>query len=100
MVVNLVDREAVARTVSGYPVVRLRVFGSVLTDRFDSHSSDIDLLVEFSEDVADPFDSYFGLKEDLETLFGRQVDLVMTNAIRNPHFLAAVEKQAEEIYAR
>lgn len=96
----LLNPDAVAQAVSAYPVTRLRVFGSALTDRFKPDSSDIDFLVDFAEDVDDPFDSYFGLKEDLEALFGRPVDLVMTSAIRNPHFRSAVEQQAREIYAR
>ena len=96
----VLDRDAVRQAVSAYPVVRLRVFGSALTDRFDPDCSDIDLLVDFSDGLDDPFESYFGLKEDLETLFGRPVDLVMTDAIRNPYFLSAVEKQAKEVYAR
>lgn len=93
----VVDRDAVRRTVSAHPVARLRLFGSALTDRFDPESSDVDLLVDFSSGVEDPFESYFALKEDLEALFGRPVDLVMTEAIRNPLFLSAVEQQAEEI---
>lgn len=96
----VLGRDAVGRTVSAYPVVRLRVFGSALTDRFDPDFSDIDFLVDFSDGVDDPFESYFGLKEDLDLLFGRPVDLVMTEAIRDPHFLSVVEKLAEEIYVR
>lgn len=95
----VLDRDAVAKIAESYAVKRLRVFGSVLTDRFDSKTSDIDLLVEFTDQAEDPFGAYFGLKEDLERLFGRSVDLVMTNAIRNPFFLSAVEDQAEELYA-
>ena len=31
-------------------------------------------------------DAYFGLKEGLEALLGRHVDLVMPSALRNPYF--------------
>jgi hypothetical protein len=38
-------------------------------------------------DPPELFDSYFGLKEDLEGLFGRRVDLVMEGAVgRNTYF--------------
>ncbi|HAS31475.1 MAG: DNA polymerase subunit beta [Microbacterium sp.] len=78
---------------------RFRVFGSAVEDRFDAERSDVDLLMEFMPDVQDPFDAYFGLKEDLEKLFARRVDLVMTKALRNPYFEAAATANAEELYA-
>jgi predicted nucleotidyltransferase len=80
-------------------VRRIRVFGSAVEDRFDDERSDVDLLVEFMPDVQDPFDAYFGLKEDLEKLFARRVDLVMAEAVRNPYFKAAATANAEDLYA-
>ena len=75
------------------------MFGSAVEDRFDAERSDVDLLMEFMPDVQDPFDAYFGLKEDLEKLFARRVDLVMTKALRNPYFEATATANAEELYA-
>jgi len=43
-------------------------------------------------------DSYFGLLENLESLFGRRVDLVEASAIRNPYFREAVEKTKRPLY--
>lgn len=94
----LVDRDAVARVCREHGVRRIRVFGSATSDRFDE-ASDVDLLVEFQPDLADVFDAYFGLKEDLEALFGRRVDLVMADAVRNPYFEASATANAEELYA-
>ncbi len=93
------DRAAIARICHAHGVSKLSVFGSAVTERFDSLSSDIDLLVEFVPGSSDAFESYFGLKEDLEALLGRQVDLVMSSAVLNPHFAASVAQGAEEIYA-
>ncbi|MFT4305696.1 MAG: DNA polymerase subunit beta [Microbacterium sp.] len=59
----------------------------------------MDLLVEFQPGLADPFDACFGLKEDLETLFDRGVDLVMADAVRNPYVEASAAASAEELYA-
>lgn len=70
-------------------VRRLELFGSATSDR-DS-IGDLDFLVEF--EALDPdshADAYFGLLENLEQLFGRSVDLVMTSAITNPYFLMEV----------
>jgi uncharacterized protein len=95
----VVDREEVARVCRSRRVKHMRVFGSATGDRFDVARSDVDLLVEFEPDVVDMFEAYFGLKEDLEVLFARPVDLVMADAVRNPYFRAGVLANAEELYA-
>lgn len=93
------DAEALVRICRARGVKRLRIFGSAISERFDDDRSDVDLLVEFNADVGDPFDAYFGLREDLEQLFGRSIDLVMTAALRNPYFEASAVAKAEELYA-
>lgn len=95
----VMDREAVSDLCRRFGVHRLSVFGSAMTDRFDETRSDVDFLVEFADDPAARFDAYFGLKEALEALLGRPVDLVMPSALENPYFAASVEANAEELYA-
>lgn len=95
----VIDRDEIARVCRSRGVRHMRVFGSATGDRFDESRSDVDLLVEFKPDVADLFDAYFGLKEDLERVFGRAVDLVMADAVRNPYFQAGALATAEELYA-
>jgi predicted nucleotidyltransferase len=80
-------------------VRRLRAFGSVLTDHFGVNDSDLDSLVEFEPGLEHPFDDYFGLHEELESLLGRRVDLVMAEAVRNPNFAASVFDSALDVYA-
>ncbi|HAS32269.1 MAG TPA: hypothetical protein DEA59_04885 [Microbacterium sp.] len=94
-----VDRDAIAAVCRARGVRRMRVFGSAVAERFDDAHSDVDLLVEFEKGLADPFDAYFGLKEDLESMLGRRVDLVMADAVRNPYFDASATATAEELYA-
>lgn len=93
------DRDEIARIARSRGVRRLRVFGSVVSDAFDPGSSDVDVLVDLSEHSGDPFDAYFGLKEDLERVFGRPVDLVIAGAVRNPFFREHAVATAEELYA-
>src|SRR5512143_3224435 len=81
-----------------YGVARLELFGSAATDAFDPERSDIDFLIEFDEDPTDLFKPYFGLKEALEALFGRAVDLVMIGAMRNPYFIESVNKTRRFVY--
>lgn len=90
----------IERVCSSLPVKRLGVFGSALTDDF-SPASDIDVLVVFDvDDKTDLFDKYFELKEGLEKLFGREVDLVVDKPFRNQVFREAVERTRTVIYER
>lgn len=83
-----------------YKVSQLFVFGSVLTDRFNE-SSDIDLLVQFYQvDLLEYFDNYMDFKEKLESLFGRSVDLVEIQAIKNPIFRKIIDREKQLIYER
>ena len=82
-----------------YGVRRLELFGSATTSSFDPNRSDLDFLVEFDADPARLFDRYFGLKESLETLFGRNVDLVTVGALQNPYFIEAVNETRQLVYA-
>jgi hypothetical protein len=93
-------REPVERLCRVYHVKRLDLFGSAAGGEFDPVTSDIDLLVEFEElDPGRYADTYFGLKEALEALFGRPVDLVMRSAVRNPYFLSSIEATKSSLYA-
>jgi uncharacterized protein len=83
-----------------FGVKRLDVFGSAATGDFDPQRSDIDFVVEF-EGLQSPdiFVRYFGLKEALEALFARPVDLVMAGAMRNPYFIESVSRSRRSVYA-
>jgi len=81
-------------------VRRLDVFGSAAGDAFDPARSDIDVLVEFdAEGSGRGFDAYFDLKEGLEALFDRNVDLVVAGAVANPYLRASIEQSRETLYA-
>ena len=81
-----------------FDVRRLMSFGSVNTDRFRA-DSDIDLLVVFDEsEKYDLFSRYFGLKERLEELFKRPVELVFDRNFKNPYFRESVNKTKKVIY--
>ncbi len=68
-----------------HKVSKLFVFGSILTNRFNN-DSDVDLIVSFNKaEVNDYFDNYFDFKYSLEDLFGREVDLLEEQTIKNPY---------------
>ena len=90
------DIEALCRQLG---VRRLDVFGSALGSTF-TDTSDVDVLVEFDpSSSAGPFDTYFTLKEGLERILGRRVDVVTITAVRNPYFLEEVMRNRENLYA-
>ncbi|HEV2548637.1 MAG TPA: nucleotidyltransferase domain-containing protein [Stellaceae bacterium] len=81
-------------------VRRLDLFGSAARGEFDEDNSDVDFVVEFENGAtAKALDTYFGLKEALEALLGRPVDLVMSGAVENPYIKASIERSQEQVYA-
>ncbi|MDA1192888.1 MAG: nucleotidyltransferase domain-containing protein [Candidatus Poribacteria bacterium] len=81
-------------------VARLDLFGSAATGEFDPDTSDLDFLVTFqSMTPTDHRTAYFGLRRDIQALFGRSVDLIEENAVRNPIFLEIVNETKTALYA-
>lgn len=82
-----------------YRVQRLDLFGSATHEAFDA-DSDLDFMVEFIDpQPKGAADRYFGLRDDLQTVLQRPVDLVMRGAVRNPYFLRQVQQEKLNIYA-
>ena len=77
-------------------VKELELFGSATREDF-SPDSDIDVLVTF-EGKEQLFSRYFDLKEGLEQIFGRRVDVVMPEAISNPVLREHIEKERTVVY--
>jgi predicted nucleotidyltransferase len=81
-----------------YNVEKMYLFGSALNSNFNKES-DIDLLVKFkSIELSKYFDNYMDFKENLEKLFGRDVDLVEEQTLKNPILIKAINKSKELIY--
>ncbi len=78
--------ESIKLLCNAHRVSFLAAFGSVTRDDF-SKDSDIDFVVDFNE--TDPLiytDLYFDLKDKLEILLKRNIDLVENRAIKNHYF--------------
>lgn len=80
-------------------VEKLFAFGSVCRDDF-KEDSDIDLLVHFDKDLelTDYLDNFLILKEQLEKLFHRKVDLLNEKYIKNPYIIKGIEKTRTYLY--
>jgi hypothetical protein len=72
-----------------FGVATLSVFGSAARDEL-RETSDVDVLVEFRTRAT--FDAYMDLKEYLEALLDRPVDLVTPSAVK-PRMRATVERE-------
>lgn len=100
---NLIERyrDEVAALCRVAGARRLDVFGSAIRADFDPGASDLDFLVEFEElPPAKYADAYFGLKDSLEELFGRPVDLITEASLENPYFRDRVQAELRPVYAR
>ncbi len=95
-----INRDKLIELCEQHSVKELYLFGSILTDKFND-SSDIDMLIQFSQiDVLAYFDNYMDLKEALENLFQREVDLVENQAVKNPIFRQVIEREKKIVYER
>lgn len=79
-------------------ISRLDVFGSATSEAFGPES-DVDVLVRFEQDGGRLFSRYFDLKEGLEKVFGRPVDVVTEDSLKNPYFKASIERSRRAVYA-
>jgi len=99
---NIIERNKskIRELCSRHKVVRLFVFGSVLTDRFQK-DSDIDFLVDFAGvDLYDYADNYFDLKFSLENLLHREIDLLEDKAVKNPFLRKSIDTSKMLVYGQ
>ncbi|HSB69289.1 MAG TPA: nucleotidyltransferase domain-containing protein [Candidatus Methylomirabilis sp.] len=92
-----IPEERLAEFCRRWKITELCLFGSVLREDFRPES-DVDLLVTFAPDTEWRFDDLLDMKEELEKLFGRAVDLIerrlveaSENYIRRKHILSHLE---------
>ncbi len=82
-----------------YSVTKLYLFGSVLTKNFNN-DSDIDLLVEFDEQLTpvERGELFWQLDDILPSLFSRIIDLITTASLKNKYFIKNLNKTKLTIY--
>ncbi|WP_412536127.1 nucleotidyltransferase family protein [Marinobacter sp. MIT932201] len=76
------------------------VFGSAATGHFNE-TSDLDFIVDFDPALTatQKAAAFFGLKEELESMFSRPVDLVTMSSLTNPYFRDSVLEERHSLYA-
>ena len=95
-------RKQIAELCRRYGVKRLELFGSAARgEDFDPVRSDIDFLVEFSEEQAPSLNDYLALQEALGELLGRPVELMGRNTLersRNYIRRRSILRDAQPVY--
>lgn len=93
----MVPKDQIAAFCRKWKIIELALFGSVLREDFRP-DSDVDVLVTFSPDAEWGVEHLLDMREELEALFGRAVDLVekrlveeSRNYIRRKHILSHLE---------
>lgn len=92
----------IAELCKKYRVKRLFVFGSILTDRFNAES-DVDFSVDFDresieKEKLDWADIFFGFIDELQSLLGRKVDLVVDSNVTNSYFRKELDVSKRLVY--
>ena len=93
-----IDRERIAEFCRKWKITEFALFGSVLREDFRP-DSDVDVLVAFASGAGITFDNRVEMLDELSAIFGRPVDLVEKNAIRNPFRRHAILTTKEVVYA-
>ena len=81
-----------------WKVKEFALFGSVLREDFRP-DSDIVVLVSFEPDGGITFDNRVEMLDELAEIFGREVDLIEKDTIRNPFRRHEILTTKEVVYA-
>jgi predicted nucleotidyltransferase len=74
------------------------LFGSYSTGK-SRPGSDVDILISFRPETCPTLADLAEMRGELETLFGKTVDLVEEEAIRNPYRRASILREKKILYA-
>ena len=81
-----------------YGVEEFSLFGSVLRDDFGP-DSDVDVMLKFKPGFGFTFENTPDIQDDLESIFGRPVDVIEKGRIGNPFRRHAIMSSYRVVYA-
>ncbi|MBN1593723.1 MAG: nucleotidyltransferase family protein [Candidatus Coatesbacteria bacterium] len=94
----IAPREKIVEFCRRWQIIEFALFGSVVRDDFGP-DSDVDVLVTFEPDAPWSLLELVEMQAELKGIFGREVDLVEEDAIRNPYRRRSILRDKEVIYA-
>ena len=93
-----IDHDRIARLCRKWLITELALFGSVLRPDFGPES-DVDVLVTFDAAALWSLWDLVAIRDELEAIFQRKVDLVEKQALKNPFRRHAILTSHQVIYA-
>ncbi|RJP18458.1 MAG: DNA polymerase subunit beta [Candidatus Abyssobacteria bacterium SURF_5] len=81
-----------------WKIIEFALFGSALRDDFRA-DSDVDVLVTFGSDASWSLFDLVAMQDELKDIFGREVDLVERDGLRNPFRRHSILSTRKVIYA-
>ncbi|MDP8242826.1 MAG: nucleotidyltransferase domain-containing protein [Candidatus Hinthialibacter antarcticus] len=93
-----IDQDKIKHFCDKWHIKSLYLFGSVLRDDFHS-DSDVDVLVKMRDYEGIGLYEWQDMTDELENLFGRPVDLVSADGVRNPFVRRAIAQNRRLIHA-
>lgn len=93
-----IPKKEIAAFCRRWKVTEFALFGSILREDFCA-ISDVDVLVTFAPEAQISLFDLAQMQIELEGLFGRPVDIIEKDALRNPYRKREILKTAEVVYA-
>lgn len=98
MILNKKNSEKLKTTCKSHLVSKMYMFGSAASGTMKKNS-DVDILVDFAEmDLYNYFENLLSLKDKLENIFKRPVDLLEEKALKNPYLKRSIDRNKVLIY--
>ena len=93
-----IPRNEIAEFCRKWRVREFSLFGSVLRNDFRP-DSDVDVLLSFEPDAPWSLWDLFDMRDELQNVFGRRVDIVEKEALRNPFRRHEILSTQKVVYA-
>ena len=93
-----IDKGKIKAICEKWQIKEFYLFGSVLREYFGP-DSDVDVCVRFEENAPWSLFDIVEMMDELEQIFGRKVDLLEADAIRNPYRRREIESTRKLIHA-
>ncbi|MBI4024256.1 MAG: nucleotidyltransferase family protein [Verrucomicrobia bacterium] len=94
----VVANETIAEFCRRWKITELALFGSSIREDFRP-DSDVDVLVTFAEDAPWHLWHLTEIRDELQKIFGREVDLVEKAGLRNPFRKHEILRTHRVVYA-
>ncbi len=94
----LATQDEIAEFCRRWEIIEFALFGSAVRDDFGP-DSDVDVLVTFTPDAPWSLFELVEMQDELKDMFGRDVDLIEEEALKNPFRRRAILREKRVIYA-